>query len=60
MSRTEASGSVQKYASQPCSSRTSTTRITPPAGFQVARKLFTVLLTFCWYCQQVTASHPRA
>jgi hypothetical protein len=37
MSATEADASVQKYARHPVGSSTSTTRIAPPAGRQVAR-----------------------
>jgi hypothetical protein len=36
MSATVAEGSVQTYARHPVGSSTGTTRITPPAGFQVA------------------------
>ena len=39
MSATLAEVSVQKYARQPVGSSTSTTRITPPAGRQVARNV---------------------
>ena len=39
MSATVADGSVQKYARHPVGSSTSTTRITPPAGRQVARNV---------------------
>jgi hypothetical protein len=39
MSATLAEVSVQKYARQPVGSSTSTTRIAPPAGRQVARNV---------------------
>src|SRR5262249_11189946 len=61
-SRTSAAlarGSVQKKASQPSSSRTSTTRITPPAGRHVARNDLTALVTFRPYCTQSTCCQPR-
>ncbi len=39
MSATFAEVSVQKYARHPVGSSTSTTRITPPTGLQVARNV---------------------
>src|SRR6266700_7619835 len=60
MSRAVAAGSVQQYARQLFASLTRTTRISPPAGFQVAAKVLTVLVTTCWYCQHSTCSQPRA
>ena len=54
-----APGAVQKKATQPWSSRTSTTRITPPAGRHVARNVLTVLVTFSPYCTHSTCCQPR-
>jgi len=55
----DASGSVQKYASQPSASRTITTRIRPPAGRQVARNVLIVLTTRSPYCTHATRCQPR-
>ena len=52
-------GSVHKYARPPSSSRTSTTRITPPAGRQVARKVLIVLATRAPYGAHSTVRQPR-
>src|SRR5260370_33818164 len=60
MSRAVAAGSVQQYARQLFASFTRPTRMAPLAGFQVAAKVLTVLVTNCWYCQHWTCSQPRA
>jgi hypothetical protein len=49
MSATAAAGSLQKNATQPCGSRTSTTRIAPPAGRHVTGKVLYVLTAFAPY-----------
>src|SRR6202020_1572632 len=53
MSATLAEVSVQKHARQPFGSSTSTTRITPPAGLQVARNVLYFLTTFSPYRSNV-------
>ena len=52
----ESLSSVQKYATQPSSSRTSTTRIKPPAGRYVARNVLKVLVTASRYRTKSTAN----
>ena len=59
MSATLAEVSVQKYARQPVGSSTSTTRITPPAGRQVARNVLYRLTTFTPYSSKVSEDQPR-
>src|SRR4051794_27171179 len=59
MSATVADGSVQKYARHPAGSSTSTTRITPPAGFHVARNVLYRLVTGSPYRVNASVVHPR-
>src|SRR5262249_42011141 len=56
---TVASGSVLNRGSQPLSSLTNTTRITPPAGRHVARNVLEVLVPRSPYCTHATCRHPR-
>src|SRR5262249_60336334 len=55
---TVASGSVQKKAAQPSVWRTSTTRISPPAGLYVARKVLKVLRTASPYRTNAAVCQP--
>ena len=51
--------SVQKYALQPAGSSTSTTRIAPPAGRQVARNVLYRLTASSPYRSNVSVDQPR-
>src|SRR5262249_29911095 len=50
--------SVQKKATQPSSSATSTTRMAPPAGGHVATNVLYVLVTVSLYCTHSTVCQP--
>jgi hypothetical protein len=59
MSATVAAGSVQKNAAHPGGSSTSTTRITPPAGRQVATNVLYRFVVAFPYRSNVPITHPR-
>ena len=59
MSATLAEGSVQKNATHPVGSFTSTTRITPPTGRQVARNVLYRLTVGFPYRSNTPVVQPR-
>ena len=59
MSATEADGSVQKNATHPVGSSTSTTRIAPPAGRQVATNVLYRFAAGSPYRSNAPEAHPR-
>jgi hypothetical protein len=60
MSATVAAGSVQKNATHPFGSSTSTTRMAPPAGRQVATNVLHFFAAGFPYRSKVPVAHPRA